>query len=148
MKIGDLLRRQIRTNVTKKPAEAPNGLGVTNVIASGVEFFGVIVVLMILGWILSQVTGSVAVFVGLTIFGVFSTLVKTYYQSKAQLDRLGGSVIQPLVRTDGAERAGLGGFLEADLSIPEGDEFELCVPDGSANLEAAQVEDKEDSERP
>jgi Na+/melibiose symporter-like transporter len=151
MKLGRRVAEQLKTNMTKSPVERSSGIGVTNAIASGVEFLGVLIVLMVIGWVAYRATGIIAIFIGFTIFGVVTTLAKMYFQTKAQLDRLDELGVERRTGAQDRRGRGLGGFLEANLDLDLDSEEEardsgLCDPESSANLEAKPGRE-EDSER-
>lgn len=148
MKFGRRVAVQLKTNMTKSPAERSAGIGVTNAIASGVEFLGVLIVLMVIGWFVYKATGFVAFFIGFTIFGVITTLAKMYFQTKAQLDRLDQIAVERRNGVDSRRGRGMGGLLEADLAIEaeSSRDSELCGGESSVNVEAMPGRE-EDSER-
>ncbi|MGC8480992.1 MAG: hypothetical protein ACP5PJ_05540 [Acidimicrobiales bacterium] len=148
MKFSRRVAVQLKTNMTKSPAERSAGIGVTNSIASGVEFLGVLIVLMVIGWFIYKATGLVAVFIGFTIFGVITTLAKMYFQTKAQLDRLDQIAVERQSGVDSRRGRGMGGLLEADLAIEaeSTQHSELSGGESSVNVEAMPKRE-EDSER-
>lgn len=113
----EFLKRQLQTPLSPDYVERPSKVTtVTDGLASGVEFVGLVVLFGGVGWLIYHVTGQIGWFVGLLVFGILGTMLRTYYTSKAGMDRASEEIMEIRAnRTRPSSGRGLGGLLEGDL---------------------------------
>lgn len=115
-RLKQILRSQIKTASSVDRAASISGLRATEGAAQAVEFLGVLAIFSIAGWFLYRDLHSIWYFVGLTVLGAISTLLRLYYQAKLGFDAV-VEATKMVERKKGVLPRGLNGLLEGDLFV-------------------------------